>query len=395
MHESYDDIRGRIAEPPVWFDEHAIPRYCAFHPRHVASVYAAEVVLVEIACQGCDHQFLVAFSFERNQFGFNEDGKCWVKTTPPLTPDDVQRLHYGDPPNVGCCPAGPTMNSEPLRVLEAWHRPEFDWERRPELESKIQSDDERKEPRGLTTPDDATPAHTETTEETLTAPYVPQAANDGYDEIHLKDAVRAIWALRWWAVVVALCGGLVAIGAYRLTPAPGPSATVVLVPVAGADAEWLAKTREILVREFEARDAATKSSQSAAILVMTRDGLTAEDARTRLIAAIRETQVRLLNAKRQSLRGQPERVSQMVMTLRRHMPRYGTTAYWADASTIAQEIVTLAQWEADGDRVAVAGTSHTDGGWRFGLWWWIVIGVIIGAGLGVACGWLKHAIQEG
>ncbi|MFW6184041.1 MAG: hypothetical protein ACOC8X_09610 [Chloroflexota bacterium] len=35
---------------------------------------------------------------------------------------DAGRLHYGDPPNAGCCPAGPTMNSEPRRVLEFYRR---------------------------------------------------------------------------------------------------------------------------------------------------------------------------------------------------------------------------------------------------------------------------------
>jgi hypothetical protein len=31
-------------------------------------------------------------------------------------------LHYGDPPNMQCCPAGPTMNCEDLHVLEYWIR---------------------------------------------------------------------------------------------------------------------------------------------------------------------------------------------------------------------------------------------------------------------------------
>ena len=30
-------------------------------------------------------------------------------------------IAYGDPPNIGCCPAGPTMNSVPRRVLEYWY----------------------------------------------------------------------------------------------------------------------------------------------------------------------------------------------------------------------------------------------------------------------------------
>ena len=32
----------------------------------------------------------------------------------------LQRIHYGDPPNVRCCDAGPTMNSVMKTVLEYW-----------------------------------------------------------------------------------------------------------------------------------------------------------------------------------------------------------------------------------------------------------------------------------
>ena len=50
-------------------------------------------------------------------------------------------LHYGDPPNIGCCPSGPTMNCEDLKVLEFWVRSadSFDWERKTELERGLAS----------------------------------------------------------------------------------------------------------------------------------------------------------------------------------------------------------------------------------------------------------------
>ena len=35
----------------------------------------------------------------------------------------THELHYGDPPNDGCCDAGPTMNSVPHRVIEYWVKP--------------------------------------------------------------------------------------------------------------------------------------------------------------------------------------------------------------------------------------------------------------------------------
>lgn len=130
MHHHYNDITSRILAPPMWYDENAVPRYCDFAPDEVADIYATEVALVEIACQDCGQRFNVAFSWDRVE---------WVKGVPRLheamTLADVKRLHYGDPPNAGCCPAGPTMNCDDLRVLEFWRKDEaFTWTRIPELE---------------------------------------------------------------------------------------------------------------------------------------------------------------------------------------------------------------------------------------------------------------------
>jgi hypothetical protein len=47
------------------------------------------------------------------------------------------RVEYGDPPNVGCCPVGPTMSSDSLRVLEFWRRSAGRWERVPALEIDV------------------------------------------------------------------------------------------------------------------------------------------------------------------------------------------------------------------------------------------------------------------
>lgn len=117
MHHHYSDIRSRIAEAPTWFDEHAVPRYCAFAPDEVANIYARQVALVDIACQGCGARFLVAFSWSDMEFV-----RGVPRTRVPLTPDDARGLHYGDPPNVGCCPTGPTMNCDDLRVVEFWRK---------------------------------------------------------------------------------------------------------------------------------------------------------------------------------------------------------------------------------------------------------------------------------
>ena len=57
---------------------------------------------------------------------------------PLSTPSRLKELHYGDPPNVGCCPAGRTMTCIDLRVLQFWARERSKWERCPELEIELE-----------------------------------------------------------------------------------------------------------------------------------------------------------------------------------------------------------------------------------------------------------------
>ena len=150
MHHDYEDIRTRIPEPPKWFDESAVPRYVDFAPGQLSNIYAREGALVEVACQACAQRFKVAFSrctmddVKAKMFGH-------PKTTLATVIKD-KTIHYGDPPNIRCCPAGPTMNSEPLRVLEYWRKDKFDWQRDPALEIDV-SDDE-----ALSLPDDGQPS---------------------------------------------------------------------------------------------------------------------------------------------------------------------------------------------------------------------------------------------
>ena len=62
VYQCYDDILSRIAEEPVWFDEHAVSRYCKFAPDNLANIYAGEAALAEVTCQVCKRLFRVAFS---------------------------------------------------------------------------------------------------------------------------------------------------------------------------------------------------------------------------------------------------------------------------------------------------------------------------------------------
>lgn len=134
MNNLYTDIRSRIPDPPVWFDENAVPRYCAFTPDEAANIYAKEVVLLRVTCQGCDREFDVCMSW---------GDMDWIRGVERLSKDVAERaIHYGDPPNVDCCPAGPTMNSVLQRVIEFWRAGSMAsdaprWVRVPELEIEV------------------------------------------------------------------------------------------------------------------------------------------------------------------------------------------------------------------------------------------------------------------
>lgn len=141
MNCDYADIRERIKEEPLWFDEAAVPRYVHFSPDHLSDIYAREAALVLIACQACQKRFKVAFA--RNDM---DDIRAARDGQEPRTIAAQIRqnvIHYGDPPNVGCCPAGPTMNSDPLRVLEYWLRnaaTDHEWRRDESLEIDVSED---------------------------------------------------------------------------------------------------------------------------------------------------------------------------------------------------------------------------------------------------------------
>ena len=138
MNQAYDDIRDRIDAPPLWFDEAAVPRYAPFHPQRLSCIYGREAALVEIACQSCGHRFHVAFCRSRMD-DVQDHQKGRERRT--LSQSILEKtIHYGDPPNVDCCPAGPTMNSDPLRVIEYWLRDDttsHEWARVKDFEVSV------------------------------------------------------------------------------------------------------------------------------------------------------------------------------------------------------------------------------------------------------------------
>lgn len=129
MNHHYRDITDKLGAPQ-WWDEHAVPRYCDFSPNKTANIYRREVVLLEIRCQDCERPFRVCMTL-----GSLDEARGIPSLVNAIRSAE---LHYGDPPNVGCCPAGPTMNSIPVRVLEFWNCRPFEAERVPELEIAIE-----------------------------------------------------------------------------------------------------------------------------------------------------------------------------------------------------------------------------------------------------------------
>lgn len=136
MHHHFQDIIGRLGAP-AWWDRCGFPRYCEFKPDVASDIYASEAALVLIACQDCDTQFRVCITWSSLDL---------LRGKPQLA--DIIRegsIHYGDPPNNGCCAAGPTMNCLDLRVLEYWHQVDHEWMRDATLEIDL-PDNRRSDP---------------------------------------------------------------------------------------------------------------------------------------------------------------------------------------------------------------------------------------------------------
>jgi hypothetical protein len=129
MNNTYEDIINKIKESPAWFDENAVPRYREFRPTLVSNIYADEVAFMLIACQSCGREFKVAKSWSKY------DGTKSLSSS-------ASTICYGDPPNVGCCPAGPTMCSDGVRILEFWlkDRKYSAWIRMYDLEVSLTND---------------------------------------------------------------------------------------------------------------------------------------------------------------------------------------------------------------------------------------------------------------
>jgi hypothetical protein len=119
----YHDILDRIPQPPSWWDENGVPRFCDFHPQYLANIYANEAALLIVACQmGPVHHFRVALSATSE--GMDKLARQIRENM----------ISYGDPPGVAGCNS-PDMGSVEIAVVEYWRNPGIRvWERDATLE---------------------------------------------------------------------------------------------------------------------------------------------------------------------------------------------------------------------------------------------------------------------
>lgn len=148
MNQSYADIRSRIATEPLWWDEHAVPRYEPFVPGLCADIYADEAVLYLIECAACGRRFKVVQSYSKcsalSNSGYMDNFRETGKMQDHPLADEIRHgtLHYGDPPNA-CeerC-AGSTMNCNDIAALQYWHKVDMEWERDTRFEMSLVYED--------------------------------------------------------------------------------------------------------------------------------------------------------------------------------------------------------------------------------------------------------------
>lgn len=153
MHNSYDDLRALTTAEPDWYDQNGVPRWGEHSPDKSPDIYADEVVLLEIGCQGCDTRFkvqmtwgmmnLITLPIERLKANALAGPEKQLRLKYALATDITEgSIHYGDPPNAGCCLAGPTMNCTDYRVLEYWRKKDFVWVRMLEFEITLPDEED-------------------------------------------------------------------------------------------------------------------------------------------------------------------------------------------------------------------------------------------------------------
>ncbi len=212
-----------------------------------------------------------------------------------------------------------------------------------------------------------------------------------YDNpVDMRNVVRAVWRLRYWAAIGWFTGGLVGLFVHALMPRPAATATAVLVPLGGASVsvatEMVSRVEGATVEEPTKRD-------DVSVLIVTQAASTkaaAEEALHGLVLRINET-VRIGQA---DLTAQSARLDERVRQLERRRPRDGTTAYWQDVTQVAGELLAEQTAALGLRRFEVAALTTAAGEPAVARWQWMLIGYCLGAVAGLALGWIVPVIRE-
>jgi hypothetical protein len=86
-----------------------------------ADIYTKQAALVLISCQSCGETFSVCVTGITN-----DESQRLGKSLADELQDGT--LDYGDPPNIGCCSPGLSMNSIPRRILQYWVLDPKEWQ---------------------------------------------------------------------------------------------------------------------------------------------------------------------------------------------------------------------------------------------------------------------------
>lgn len=134
MKHDYRDIIDR-AGPPDYYDENGTPRYGQPTPADRPDIYADFVAVALVRCQNCGQQFRVMMSDNKVSMWRVLSEHSWTEAELPDYPHGHEGFCcYGTPPRHGD-PAGNTMMSEPVAILEFWRQTRVgDWERVAERE---------------------------------------------------------------------------------------------------------------------------------------------------------------------------------------------------------------------------------------------------------------------
>lgn len=118
MFIQYDDIISKLGEP-LWFSKDGYPRYCKYIPSE-CGVYHKFSALCLVKCQACGKEFKIGTATNLIDIWYRETQGHIDKNMTELEKIRYVLEYSGDPPNVDCCAAGPTMTVEFVSFLEMW-----------------------------------------------------------------------------------------------------------------------------------------------------------------------------------------------------------------------------------------------------------------------------------